>query len=230
MPLRFVPHPDILRAGRPVPRFALGRIGLRHLPYCPPPRTRTHVAVGRGSNRSLRAVHPRSAPSDAPRGALLLTILTVVYLADTWRLERKSRYLLAAGALTGALALPMHTNASIAYLFLAVFALWHVRSLKIPRLALSRRRAGDIEHRRVGYSPGAITVRPARTLLQSTRARATASRSSSERYGASHSCCARLRCCPSSSSSAPSASWRCCESEHASPRNGPASCSATPRS
>ena len=74
-----------------------------------------------------------------PEGPLLLTILAVVYLADTWRLTGEAKYLLAAGALTGALALPMHTNASIAYLFLGLFALWHVRRLRAPRLGRAHR-------------------------------------------------------------------------------------------
>ena len=66
-----------------------------------------------------------------PEAILLLTILAVVYLSDTWRLTNRLCYLLAAAALTGALALPMHTNASIAYIFLALFTLWQRHRLTI---------------------------------------------------------------------------------------------------
>ncbi len=59
-----------------------------------------------------------------PEALLLLTTLAIVYLSDTWRLTDQMRYLLTAAALTGALALPMHTNASIAYIYLAMFTLW----------------------------------------------------------------------------------------------------------
>lgn len=64
-----------------------------------------------------------------PEALLLLTILGVVYLSDTWRLTGRMRYLLMAAALTGALALPMHTNASIAYIYLGLFILWQRRQL-----------------------------------------------------------------------------------------------------
>ena len=64
-----------------------------------------------------------------PEALLLLTILGVVYLSDTWRLTGQMRYLLAAAALTGALALPMHTNASIAYIYLGLFIFWRRRQL-----------------------------------------------------------------------------------------------------
>lgn len=64
-----------------------------------------------------------------PEALLLTTALTTVYLADTWRLTGRVRYLLAAATLTGVLALPMHTNASIAYIYLALFALWQRRQL-----------------------------------------------------------------------------------------------------
>ncbi len=64
-----------------------------------------------------------------PEAILLLTILAVVYLSDTWRLTSKLRYLLAAAALTGVLALPMHTNACIAYIYLGLFTLWQRQQL-----------------------------------------------------------------------------------------------------
>ena len=64
-----------------------------------------------------------------PEAVLLLTFLAIVYLSDTWRLTSKLRYLLAAAALTGALALPMHTNASIAYIYLGLFTLWQRQQL-----------------------------------------------------------------------------------------------------
>ncbi len=64
-----------------------------------------------------------------PEAVLLLTFLAIVYLSDTWRLTSKLRYLLAAAALTGALALPMHTNACIAYIYLGLFTLWQRQQL-----------------------------------------------------------------------------------------------------
>ena len=128
MPLRFVPHPvsfglaalahGLLMAASACLTYAIAR---RHVP--------THVAVSAAVIALYALFTLDPLPPTRPEGLLLLAILAVVYLADTWRLERKSRYLLAAGTLTGALALPMHTNASIAYLFIVVFALWHVRSL-----------------------------------------------------------------------------------------------------
>ena len=59
-----------------------------------------------------------------PEALLTLTLLAIVYLADTWRLTGRMRYLVMAATLAGALALPMHTNASIAYIYLILFALW----------------------------------------------------------------------------------------------------------
>ena len=130
MPLRFVPYPmsfalaalvhGFLIAGSAYLTYVISR---RHMP----PR----VAVGAGvlALYTLFTLSPL-APM-RPEGLLLLTVLTIVYLADTWRLRREPKYLLAAGALTGGLALPMHTNASIAYIFLTLFALYHVRSLTL---------------------------------------------------------------------------------------------------
>lgn len=70
-----------------------------------------------------------------PEALLLLTFLGVMYLSDTWRLTGQMRYLLMAAALTGALALPMHTNASIAYIYLALFALWQRQRLTMRNWA-----------------------------------------------------------------------------------------------
>ena len=66
-----------------------------------------------------------------PEGVLLLTFLAIVYLSDTWRFTSQMRYLLAAAVLTGVLALPMHANASIAYIYLALFTLWQRSRLTI---------------------------------------------------------------------------------------------------
>lgn len=64
-----------------------------------------------------------------PEPWLLAALLSVVYLCDTWRLTGRAMYLAGACGLTGVLALPMHTNASIIYIYLALFALWQCRRL-----------------------------------------------------------------------------------------------------
>ena len=64
-----------------------------------------------------------------PESLLLATFLGIVYLCDTWRLTGQIRYLLIASALSGVVALPSHPNASIAYIYMALFALWQWRSL-----------------------------------------------------------------------------------------------------
>ena len=130
MPLRFVPYPasfaliallhGLLIAASAYVTYLIAR---RHMP--------AHAAIGGGVIALYALFTLDPLPPMRPEGLLLLTILTIAYLADTWRLERESKYLLGAGALTGALALPMHTNASIAYLFLGFFALWHVRRLRL---------------------------------------------------------------------------------------------------
>ena len=135
MPLRFVPHPascalaalvhGLLIAASAYLTYLIAR---RHVP--------AHVAVGAGVIALYALFTLDPLPPMRPEGLLLLTILGVAYLADTWRLTGEAKYLLAAGALTGGLALPMHTNASIAYLFLALFALWHMRSLRLRDWAL----------------------------------------------------------------------------------------------
>ena len=66
-----------------------------------------------------------------PESLLLITFLGIVYLCDTWRLTGRARYLLIAATLAGVLALPMHTNASIAYIYLALFTLWQWRQLSV---------------------------------------------------------------------------------------------------
>lgn len=68
-------------------------------------------------------------PPTRPEGLLLLSLTAAAYLADTWRATGKARYLTGAAAVAGVFALPMHTNASIVYLFLAIFALWHWRRM-----------------------------------------------------------------------------------------------------
>ena len=135
MPLRFVPYPasftlaalvhGLLVAASAYVTYLIAR---RHVA--------PHAAVGVGVFALYALFILDPLPPLRPEGLLLLTVLIVAYLADTWRLKRGSKYLLAAGALTGALALPMHTNASIAYLFLAFFAMWHVRSLQLRDWAL----------------------------------------------------------------------------------------------
>ena len=128
LPLRFVPHPASFALAALVHGLLIVAsacvtylIARRHAP--------AHVAAVAGAIAlyGLFALDP--FPPVRPEGLLLLTILAVVYMADTWRLTGHGRYLLAAGVLTGALALPLHTNASIAYIFLAFFALRHARSL-----------------------------------------------------------------------------------------------------
>ena len=128
MPVRFVLHPasfalvalvhGLLMAASAYVTYLIAR---RYVP--------TQVAIGSGAIALYALFTLDPFPPMRPEGLLLLTVLVVVYLADTWRVNREAKYLLAAGALTGALALPMHTNASIAYLFLGLFAVWHVRSL-----------------------------------------------------------------------------------------------------
>ena len=128
MPVRFVSHPASFALVVLIHGLIMGAsayvtylIARRYVP--------TQVAIGSGAIALYVLFTLDPLPPMRPEGLLLLTVLVVVYLADTWRLKREAKYLLAAGALTGSLALPMHTNASIAYLFLAFFALWHVRSL-----------------------------------------------------------------------------------------------------
>ena len=130
MALRFVPHPWSFASVALVQGLLAGAsasvtyvIARR---YVPRPVAAAAALV------ALYALFTLPVPPTRPEGLLLLTILAIVYAADTWLLKRQARYLLAAGALTGGLALPLHTNASIAYIFLAFFALWHARSLR-PR-------------------------------------------------------------------------------------------------
>lgn len=130
MPLGLVPHPVAFALAAMVSALLIAAsacltylIARRYAP--------THVAVGAAIIAFYALFTLDPVPPMRPEGLLLLTVLAIVYLADTWRLKRDSRYLLVAAALTGALALPMHTNASIAYLFLALFALWHVRELQL---------------------------------------------------------------------------------------------------
>ena len=128
MPLRFAPYPASFALATLIHSLFLGAsayviylIARRQMPV--------QVAAG-GAITALYAFFTLDPfPPMRPEGLLLLLILGVVYLADTWRLRGDARYLLAAGVLTGGLALPMHTNASIAYIFLALFAIWHVRRL-----------------------------------------------------------------------------------------------------
>ena len=68
-------------------------------------------------------------PPARPEPLLLLSLTAAAYLADTWRVTGKALYLAGAAATAGILALPMHTNASVVYIFLAIFALWHWRRL-----------------------------------------------------------------------------------------------------
>ena len=76
----------------------------------------------------LLAVHVWTVPA-RPEAWLLTVLLAVVYLCDTWRLTGRAVYLAAACAIAGVLGLPMHTNASIIYIYLALFALWQRRRL-----------------------------------------------------------------------------------------------------
>ena len=68
-------------------------------------------------------------PPTRPEPLLLLSLTSAAYLADTWRVTGKARYLAGAAAAAGVLALPMHTNASVVYIFLGIFALWHRRRM-----------------------------------------------------------------------------------------------------
>ena len=69
--------------------------------------------------------------STRPEVLLLVLTLAIAYLCDTWRLTGQTRYLLIVAILAGALALPSHPNASIAYAYIALFSLWQWRSLAI---------------------------------------------------------------------------------------------------
>ena len=71
-----------------------------------------------------------------PESLLLVAILGIVYLCDSWRNTGRIRFLMIAAVLTGALTLPMHTNASIAYIYLGLFALWQRRQLAISDWAI----------------------------------------------------------------------------------------------
>ncbi len=64
-----------------------------------------------------------------PESLLLTTFMGIVYLCDTWRLTGRIRYLLIAATLAGVVALPSHPNASIAYIYMALFSLWQRRNL-----------------------------------------------------------------------------------------------------
>ena len=75
-------------------------------------------------------------PPTRPEGLLLLAFLAAAYLADTWRVTGKARYLAGAAVVTGLIALPLHTNASIVYIFLGLFALWHWQRMRGQDLAI----------------------------------------------------------------------------------------------
>ena len=130
MPLRFVPHPASFALAALVHSLFLGASA--YVIYLIARRQMPVPIAGGGAVIALYALFTLDPlPPLRPEGLLLLVILGVAYLADTWRLRGDARYLLVAGVLTGGLALPMHTNASIAYIFLALFALWHVRRLRL---------------------------------------------------------------------------------------------------
>ena len=68
-------------------------------------------------------------PPARPEPLLLLSLTGAAYLADTWRVTGKTRYLAGAAAVAGVFALPRHTNATVVYIFLGLFALWHWRRM-----------------------------------------------------------------------------------------------------
>ena len=63
-------------------------------------------------------------PAIRPEAILIATLMGVVYLCDTWRLDGNPKHLVFACVLAGALGLPTHSNASIIYIYLALFAIW----------------------------------------------------------------------------------------------------------
>ena len=67
--------------------------------------------------------------STRPESLLLVTTLGIVYLCDSWRLTGQTRHLAIASFLAGTLALPSHPNASIAYIYLALFLVWQWKKL-----------------------------------------------------------------------------------------------------
>ena len=64
-----------------------------------------------------------------PEGLQLAATLGIVFLCDTWRFTGQTRYLLIASFLAGAIVLPSHPNASIAYIYMALFMFWQRRKL-----------------------------------------------------------------------------------------------------
>ena len=122
MPARFMPYPwsflyvsllhtVVMAAGA----YLTYRVSLRYAP-------KAAAAVAGGLTFLLMDLHEWISPT-RPEPWLLAVLMGVVYLCDTWRLRGGGK-LVAACAVTGILALPMHTNASIIYLYLGLFALW----------------------------------------------------------------------------------------------------------
>ena len=87
---------------------------------------RNVAAMAGGLTLLLTATHYWNNPT-RPEAWLLALLAGVVYLCDTWRLTGRTTYLAAACALAGALGLSMHTNASIIYIYLGLFAWWQWR-------------------------------------------------------------------------------------------------------
>ena len=128
LPVRYLPHPWSFAAAALI--HVLLMSAASYLTFLIARRYVQTKAASLAAFITLYALftHESFMPT-RPEPLLLLTILGVVFLSDTWRLMGRMRYLLMAAALTGALALPMHTNASIAYIYLALFALWQRKRL-----------------------------------------------------------------------------------------------------
>ena len=130
LPARFFPYPwsylyvslthaVLLAAGA----WLTYRVALRYV-------RRDMAAVAGGLTLLLTAAHYWNTPT-RPEAWLLAVLLGVVYLCDTWRLTGRTAYLAAACVLAGALGLSMHTNASIIYIYLALFALWRFQKFTL---------------------------------------------------------------------------------------------------
>ena len=128
LPLRFVPHPWAFAIAASFHVILVGasgwltyKVARRYIPDGP-------AALAGLLTLFALTVHANLFPI-RPEATLLVVFLAVVYLCATWRMDGKTRRLFIACVLTGALALPMHTNASVVYIYLILFALWQRRHL-----------------------------------------------------------------------------------------------------
>lgn len=128
LPLRFVPHPWAFMLASAFHAALVAASGW--LTYKVARRYASEGAAALAGVFLTFAVivHPNVVPI-RPEGILLAALLAVVYLCDAWRLEGGAWRLALACGLTGALALPMHSNASILYIYLVLFAVWQRHAL-----------------------------------------------------------------------------------------------------